>query len=144
MGISCWAAKTLLTAHINFCSTSLQHFCLTTSAFLTYPKIQAVLHLSHCYISQGRSQPIDLWAQAYKFFGLITLLLVINYALLGWAKKLKRSKCWWGQTTVMRAIFGICGNESQPGLQIVKKLATLLLAVPSDQVMERLKNYLCN
>ena len=39
----------------------------------------------------------------------------------------------------MRAIFRICGNESQPGLQNVKKLATLLLAVPSDQVMERLK-----
>ena len=46
--------------------------------------------------------------------------------------------------TVMRAIFRICGNESQPGLQKVKKLATLLLAVPSDQVMERLKNYLCD
>ena len=32
-------------------------------------------------------------------FGLITLTLVINYALLGWAKKLKSSKCWWGQTS---------------------------------------------
>ena len=35
-------------------------------------------------IIQGHSQPIDLWAQAYKFFGLITPPLVINYAVLGW------------------------------------------------------------
>lgn len=76
---------------------------------MTYPKIQAVLHLSHCYISQGHSQPIDLWAQAYKFFGLITLLLVINYALLGWAKKRKTTKCRWGQCVlVMRGIFRMC------------------------------------
>ena len=27
---------------------------------------------------------------------------------------------------VMRAIFRICGNESQPGLQLVEKLATTL------------------
>ena len=29
---------------------------------------------------------------------------------------------------VARAIFRICGNESQPGLQVVKKLATALNA----------------
>ena len=32
-------------------------------------------------------------------FGLIILPLAIIYALLGWAKKLKRSKCWWGQNS---------------------------------------------
>ena len=67
-------------------------------------------------------------------FGLITLLLVINYALLGWAKKLGSSKCWWGQCAlVMRAIFRICGNENQPGLQQVEKLTTpLSLPLLSD------------
>jgi len=30
---------------------------------------------------------------------------------------------------VMRAIFRTCGNESQPGLQVVEKLATPLVAV---------------
>ena len=51
----------------------------------------------------------------------------MNYALLGWAEKLKKSKCWWGQCVlVMRAVFRICGNESQPGLQIVEKQATSL------------------
>ena len=29
----------------------------------------------------------------------------------------------------MRAIFRICGNESQPGLQLVEKLATLLVSI---------------
>ena len=29
----------------------------------------------------------------------------------------------------MRAIFRTCGNESQPGLQLVEKLATLLRIV---------------
>ena len=29
---------------------------------------------------------------------------------------------------VMRAIFRICGNESQPGLQLVEKLSTPLIA----------------
>ena len=62
-----------------------------------------------------------------QIFGLITLPLVINYALLGWAKKLKSSKCWWGQCVlVIQAIFRICGNESQPGLQLVERLATPL------------------
>ena len=31
---------------------------------------------------------------------------------------------------VMRAIFRICGNESQPGLEIVEKLATPLRGIP--------------
>ena len=63
-------------------------------------------------------------------FGLITLPLVINNALLGWGKRLKSSKCWWGQCVlVMRANFRICGNESHPGLQIVEKVATPLVAV---------------
>ena len=54
-------------------------------------------------------------------FRLITLPLVINYALLGWVKNLKRSKCWWGQYILaMRAVFRICGIESQPGLQLVE------------------------
>ena len=62
-----------------------------------------------------------------QIFGLITLPLVVGYALLGWAKKLKSPKCWWGQCIlVMRAVFRICGNESQPGLKLVKKLATSL------------------
>ena len=58
-------------------------------------------------------------------FGLITLPLVTNYALLGWAKNLRSSKCWWGRCVqVMRAVFRMCGNESQPGLQLVEKLTT--------------------
>ena len=62
-----------------------------------------------------------------QIFGLITLQLVINYALLGWAKKVKSSKCWWGQCVlVIQALFRICGNESQPGLQQVERLATPL------------------
>ena len=35
-------------------------------------------------------------------------------------KKLKRSKCRGQCVEVMAAIFRICGNESQPGLQLVK------------------------
>ena len=31
---------------------------------------------------------------------------------------------------VMRAVFRICGNESQPGLQIVEKLASPLQGIP--------------
>ena len=39
---------------------------------------------------QGRSHPIGLQAWNYRFFaGLITLPLVINYGLLGSAKKLR-------------------------------------------------------
>ena len=34
-------------------------------------------------IRLGRSQPIDLEAPGLQIFGLITLLLVINYGLLG-------------------------------------------------------------
>ena len=50
-----------------------------------------------------------------QIFGLITLPLVINYALLGWTKKLKSSKCWWGRCElVMGAKIRKCGNESQP------------------------------
>ena len=42
--------------------------------------------------------------------------LLINYALLMLPKKR-----WWGQRVLfMRAIFRICGNESQPGLQIIQ------------------------
>ena len=42
----------------------------------------------------------------------------------GVRRKAKSSKCWWGHCIlVMRAIFRICKNESQPGLQLVKKLA---------------------
>ena len=69
-------------------------------------------------------------------FGLISEPLVINYALLGWAKKLESSKCWWGRCVlVLRAIFRICGNESQPGLQLVGKLATpLSLPLLSDYI----------
>ena len=64
-------------------------------------------------------------------FGLITLPLVINHALLGWAKKLKSSKCWWGQCVlVMSAIFGTCTNERQPGPQSVEKQATPWLWSP--------------
>ena len=33
-----------------------------------------------------------------------------------------------GEVSVMRAIFRICGNESQPGLQLVEKLSTPLIA----------------
>ena len=44
--------------------------------------------------------------QGKSIFGLITLPLVINCALLESAKKLKSSKCWWGQCVLaMRAIF---------------------------------------
>ena len=32
----------------------------------------------------------------------------------------------WGELVVMGAIFRICGNKSQPGLQLDEKLATHL------------------
>ena len=52
----------------------------------------------------------------------ITLPLVLNNALLGWAKKLKSSKCWWGQCVLVTcAFFRMCGNESQPGLKPSRK-----------------------
>ena len=52
-------------------------------------------------------------------------MLVINYVLSGWGKKLKTSNCWWGQCVlVVRAVFRICGNEIQQDLQLVEKLAT--------------------
>ena len=66
-----------------------------------------------------RPRPTNFWFDHSR--------LVINYALLGWVKRLKGSKCWWGQCVlVIRAIFRICENESQPGLQLVEKLATPL------------------
>ena len=51
--------------------------------------------------------------------------LLINYALLMLPKKR-----WWGQRVLfMRAIFRICGNESQPGLQIIQSwLRTFCMA----------------
>ena len=77
-----------------------------------------------------------------QIFGLITLPLVINYALLGWAKKLKSSKCWWGQCVlVIQAIFRICGNESQPGLQLVERLATPLHVTILREIYCRLYPY---
>ena len=39
-------------------------------------------------------------------------------------------------------IFRICGNERQTGLQIVKKLAMLLLAVPSRPSNGKIKKLL--
>ena len=60
----------------------------------------------------------------------ITLPLVLNNALLRWAKKLKSSKCWWGQCVLVTcAFFRMCGNESQPGLQLVENLATPLATI---------------
>ena len=55
---------------------------------------------------------------------------------MGWFKKLKSSKCWWGQCVlVMRAIFRIYGNKSQSRLLLVTKLATpLLSALDRDAV----------
>ena len=71
-------------------------------------------------------RPVGPGLQQFLVWSL-TLRLVINYALLGWAKKLKSSKCWWGQCVlVMRAIFRICGNEGHPGPQLVEKQATPL------------------
>ena len=68
-----------------------------------------------------------------QIFGLITLPLVINNVLLGWDKKLQSSKCCWGHCVlVMRAIFRICGNESQSSLQPVQKLATPLSTTKSQ------------
>ena len=68
-----------------------------------------------------------------QIFGLITLPLVINNMLLGWDKKLQSSKCCWGHCVlVMRAIFRICGNESQSSLQPVQKLATPLSTTKSQ------------
>ena len=63
-------------------------------------------------------------------------MLVINYALLGWAKKLNKSwKCWWGQYVLdMRAIFRIYVTESQPGLQMVEELGTQRLLIFSKQM----------
>ena len=53
--------------------------------------------------------PVDLGLQ---IFDLTTLLLVINYAFLGWAKS---SKFWWGQCTlVICAISRMFGNDCQP------------------------------
>ena len=43
------------------------------------------------------------------------------------SKKLKSSQCWLGHCVlVMCAIFWICGNQSQPDLQLVEKLTTPL------------------
>ena len=68
-----------------------------------------------------------------QIFGLITLPLVINYVLLGWAKKLKSSKCWQGNCVlVKRAIFRIWGNESQSSPQLVQKLASPLSTTKSQ------------
>ena len=53
--------------------------------------------------------------------------------LLGWDKKLLSSKCCWGPCVlVMRAIFRICGNESQSSLQPFQKLATPLSTTKSQ------------
>ena len=46
-------------------------------------------NLSYTYHSQGRSQPEDLKARAYKLFVLITRPLAINYAMLGELKSLR-------------------------------------------------------
>ena len=44
--------------------------------------------------------------------------------IVGVCRKAKSSKCWWGQCVLVTcAIFRICRNESQPGLQLVEKLA---------------------
>ena len=60
---------------------------------------------------------------------------MINYALLEWAKKFRGSKCCWGQSVlVMRTIFRMCGNESQPGLQLVEKLAMPRALLPLNAI----------
>ena len=46
-------------------------------------------NLSYTYHSEGRSQPEDLKARAYKLFVLITRPLAINYAMLGELKSLR-------------------------------------------------------
>ena len=69
-----------------------------------------------------RPEPTNVWFDLF--------ILVINYTLFGWAKKLKSSKCWWGHCAlVMHAIFRICQKTSQQGLQLVEKLATPLKTV---------------
>ena len=107
--------RTIVSGHKNFIiSTMEQRFTQALSG-----SVEGVFLPNLYQRNQGRSQPIDLMAWAYK---------CLVWSLLGWVKKLKSSKCWWSQCVlVMRAIFRICGNESQPGLQLVEKLATPLV-----------------
>ena len=91
-------------------------------------------HKMHLSIYPGVQPACRPEGPGLQIFGLITLPLVINYVLLGWAKKLKSSKCWWGQCVlVMGAIFRICGHESQPGLQLVEKLP-MPLCIPDKYI----------
>ena len=61
---------------------------------------------------------------------------------MGWSKKLKSSKCWWGQCVlVMRAIFRIYGNKSQSRLLLVTKLATPLLSALDRDAVGYLRLY---
>ena len=60
--------------------------------------------------------------------------------MLGWAKKLKSSKFWWGQCIlVMCAIFTDVWKWSQPGLQQVEKLATPLEVILSSPLTSHWK-----
>ena len=78
----------------------------------SYPLLQFVLQKHENPGVMPAYKPIG---PGLQIFGLITLPLVINYALLGWAKKLKGSKCWWGRCVlVMCEKIRKCGNESQP------------------------------
>ena len=107
--------RTIVSGHKNFIiSTMEQRFTQALSG-----SVEGVFLPNLYQRNQGRSQPIDLKAQAYE---------CLVWSLLGWVKNLQSSKCWWSQCVlVMRAIFRICGNESQPGLQLVEKLATPLV-----------------
>ena len=61
-----------------------------------------LLPRGHFLVVQGVAIPYTCRPEPTNF-SLITLLLVINHALSGWAKN--SSKCWWGQCLlVMRAI----------------------------------------
>ena len=73
---------------------------------------------------QGRRQPIikTSWPGPTNFW--FDHCTAFNKS---WNHALLRSKCRWGQCVlVMRAVFRICGNQSQPSVQLVEKLATPL------------------
>ena len=93
------------------------------------------------WASQGRSQPIYTCRPGPTNFWLYLLwplVINLNYSLLGWAKLLKSSKCWWGQCVLVRgAIFRIsawptnsqklAGRGSPLGRTFAKKIRLLRL-----------------
>ena len=90
--------------------------CLYVISFLhLLGQLQPPVYL---YYSRGVASP-QTCRPGPTNIGLISLPLVINYALLGWAKKLKSSRCWWGH----------CVLVARPKTSQRKTLATLLYSI---------------